>query len=76
MWGAHDAPLLLCLREHWEFFILAWLPPLPLLSPPFPSQQPSGLPPPSQLVYAQKIQLISMCAEGDIIRKAPSPRRK
>lgn len=56
VWGAHNAPLLLCLKEHWEFFILAWLPPLPLLSPPFPSQQPSGLPPPSQLVYAQKIQ--------------------
>lgn len=23
VWGAHNAPLLLCLKEHWEFFILA-----------------------------------------------------
>lgn len=50
----HSAPHCCSAVRTWNFHL--GLTPSPLPSPPFPNQQPSGLPPPSQLVYAQKIQ--------------------
>lgn len=76
LWEALSTPLLLCC-EKVEFS--SWpgsLPSLPFPLSPFPNQQPSGLPPRSQLVCAQKIQTNFHVSAGGYNQQGPLPKQE